>query len=379
MNMNTKCSLIALLFLFCFTQARADVVINETNFPDGVFRNYLMGKSYGKDGVITDDEIASITEIWADGTDYTKIYDLKGIEFFTSLKTLKCRANRISILDISKNTLLEKLICDYNKLISLDVSNNTALTEVNCEHNELTSLDFSNNSALYYLNCSENKLTSLNISKNTALKILRCESSKLTSLDVSNNVALEELHCGDNLLTSIDVSNNKALKWLSCYINKLASLDLSKNTDLKQLSCAFNQLTHLIVSSSSRPSLDMSIYRNKIKGTNMDEFVESLPKVEYGDIYLLYNSNEYFDLDGNEMTTTQVEAAKAKGFRLLYYNGWGDFIDYPGSEPSEIGNIVIDDDKESDIYTIKGQRVKSAHKGMNIIRTNNKTRKIIVK
>ena len=36
----------------------ADVEINETNFPDEKFRNWVLSQSYGADGMLTDDEIA---------------------------------------------------------------------------------------------------------------------------------------------------------------------------------------------------------------------------------------------------------------------------------------------------------------------------------
>ena len=38
--------------------AKADVEINSANFPDDIFRNYLLDQEYGKDGIITDSEIA---------------------------------------------------------------------------------------------------------------------------------------------------------------------------------------------------------------------------------------------------------------------------------------------------------------------------------
>ena len=38
--------------------AKADVEINSANFPDANFRNYLLDQEYGKDGIITDSEIA---------------------------------------------------------------------------------------------------------------------------------------------------------------------------------------------------------------------------------------------------------------------------------------------------------------------------------
>ena len=39
------------------------VIVNETNFPDEKFRNWLLEQDYGSDGVLTDSEIAAVEEI----------------------------------------------------------------------------------------------------------------------------------------------------------------------------------------------------------------------------------------------------------------------------------------------------------------------------
>lgn len=46
--------LFSLFFLFTATIAWADVAINEENFPDENFRNYLLEQENGNDGVLTD-------------------------------------------------------------------------------------------------------------------------------------------------------------------------------------------------------------------------------------------------------------------------------------------------------------------------------------
>ena len=39
-----------------------DVAINAANFPDGCFRSKLLGQDYGKDGILTKEEIEGIVE-----------------------------------------------------------------------------------------------------------------------------------------------------------------------------------------------------------------------------------------------------------------------------------------------------------------------------
>ena len=184
------------------TAMQAQIVINETNFPDENFRNWILAQDYGQDGVLTVHEIAGITYI--DVLD-KNIANLKGIEYFTALTELNCY---------------------NNQLTSLDVSQNTALTWLDCHNNQLTALGVPQNTALEYLNCATNQLTSLDVSQNTALTRMDCATNQLTSLDVSQNTALLSLYCYGNQLTSLDVSKNTALTGLGCFSNQIKGADM---------------------------------------------------------------------------------------------------------------------------------------------------------
>ncbi len=67
------------------TEAAANVAINEANFPDANFRNFLLAQAYGADAQLTPAEIAGITTMYAQNKD---IADFTGIGYFTSLQTL---------------------------------------------------------------------------------------------------------------------------------------------------------------------------------------------------------------------------------------------------------------------------------------------------
>ncbi len=229
-------------------EAPSGIAIDEINFPDEIFRNWVLAKDYGADGILTDEEIATVNTIYVGSEN---ISDLKGIEFFTALKYLYCYYNQLTTLDVSKNTALTELLCSNNQLTSLDVSKNAALMSLSCPNNQLTSLDLSKNTALTEFECFGNQLASLDVSKNTALTYFDCSDNLLTSLDVSKSTALKVLLCGDNKLTSLDVSKNTALTRLSCYINRLTSLDVSKNVALDNLNCSGNLLTSLDVSKNT--------------------------------------------------------------------------------------------------------------------------------
>ena len=267
-------------------QPVVQVGIDKTNFPDDNFWNYLLEQDYGKDGVLTEAEIRNITVM---DVSEKEIKSLKGIEYFTALRTLNCSDNELTELDISRNTALDTLSCGFNELTALDVSKNTALRSLDCGFNELTALD---------------------ISKNTALTYLRCGFNELTSLDISKNTALTSLSCDDNKLTTLDISKNTALTFLSCSGNSLTSLDLSKNTALNFLTCCGNQ----------------------ISGQNMDALIGSLRQNESEEFC------GFYVMDGNEpnqnvCTKSQAAAAKAKGWLPQYWDedeeAW---LEYEGSD-----------------------------------------------
>ena len=116
MAMKTKKLLLTLLTLFSLVQAKADVEITETYFSDENFRAYLLGQSYGSDGVITSTEIAAIEDL---DVSNKQISNLKGIEHFTALTGLYCVKNQLTSLDVSKNTALTRLSCFNNQLTTL--------------------------------------------------------------------------------------------------------------------------------------------------------------------------------------------------------------------------------------------------------------------
>ena len=264
-----------------------EICINVTNFPDENFRNYLLEQDYGKDGVLTEEEIEGIISI---NVRQKEITNLKGIEYFTALKYLYCDKNQLTVLDVSKNTELTNLSCSNNQLTALDVSKNTELTTLYCFNNQLTTLDVSRNTALTKLSCENNQLSALDVSNNTALTSLPCDNNQLTALDVSKNPALISLACSNNQLTALDVSKNPALSWLECY-------------------------------------------RNNIKGETMTALINSLPNNNNSEIN--YFCAIYIPTkETNILTKSQVAAVKAKGWIPQYYDsGWKE---YEGSD-DEVG------------------------------------------
>ena len=340
-----------ILMLLPMLASAEDVRIDETTFPDTDFRNWVLSQDYGKDGVLTEGEIAEVTfmnlfpqNIIAEG----HIQSLKGIEYFTAMTKLVCSRNELTELDLSKNTALTWLECYGNHLKELDLSNNPELTYLECLSNELTTLDILNCTKLTELYCFDNQLTTLNVSGCSALTMLKCYSNPLTELnvygctslttmwvsnnklsvlDVSDCTSLTALWCDNNQLTLLDVSKNKNLSDLRCGENQLTQLDVSKNTMLTELRCNDNQLTALDLSKNKQLT-SLRTYHNPINGKSMDALIESLPTVSRGSWCVVLSEDEE-----GVVTATQVAVAKAKGWISKYWNESAkNWMDYAGSE-----------------------------------------------
>lgn len=145
---------LSLLMLYVTSIAWADVEINEKNFPDPNFRNWILSQPFGKDGVLSDKEIADITEM---NVSNKNIHDLKGIEYFTALESLNLDKNQVKYIDVSKNKELAYLRVEWNQLTSLDVSKNEAMRFLMCGGNSLTELNTSGCTALERISCSHNQ------------------------------------------------------------------------------------------------------------------------------------------------------------------------------------------------------------------------------
>ena len=212
--------------------------INEINFPDENFRNYVR-EQFDKNGngYLSAEEIAAVKEIRVENKD---ISDMTGIELFTEITFLNCGNNNLTALDVSKNTKLEILDCRINELNSLDVSQNTKLQELHCNSNQISSLDTENLENLRALDCSANKLQVLEVRNNEKLVSIACTGNGLLALDVTGLPLLQELDCMSNSIQTLDLSNNPNLDYLNCGLNNLTSLDLSNNKKLSEFECISN-------------------------------------------------------------------------------------------------------------------------------------------
>ena len=263
--------------------------INEKNFPDDNFRNYIKTYKAGSRDVLTVEERSKVETIEVEGKNISR---LEGIEAFPNLKVLNCGNNSIQKLDLRQNPKLETLKCNENQLTQLDLSKNPDIDYLYCSENQLEQLDVSH-LQLKYLYCSHNDLEQLDVknskllieldcSKNNRLTALdldvahkpnlvrvECQNNQLTSLILGENKGLEKLNCANNQLTQLNLNNMSALKELNCANNQLTQLNLKNMISLKELRCQNNQLTALDVSSS--PNLTTLVLKNNhLTSLNLD-------------------------------------------------------------------------------------------------------------
>ena len=149
---------------------RSDILINSTNFPDSVFRDYVSRFDTDSDGALSYSEIAQVTEMNLSGLG---IADFKGIEFFTELTYLNCCYNPLVNLDLTHNSKLNEFIC-YG--CSINVGN---------------------------INCSGFAIDGLDIGKVSNLQEMTIEGS---SFIPKNNTMQYTYNCGKNYYTSITVT-----------------------------------------------------------------------------------------------------------------------------------------------------------------------------
>ena len=274
------------------------IAIDETNFPDPIFRAVVSTYDTDSDGFFSEDEISGVTTLTVFELGVTS---LKGVEYFRSLEELNCARNQLTSLDMSKNEKLKMLLCHENPLTDLDVSKNTELYFLGCGYTRLTTLDVSQNLSLEILFVDEDPLTSLDVSKNLLLTTLQCSNTNLNP-DLSNNTLLGTLVCRNNHLTNLNVSDKPVLRSLSCSGNNLTSLDVSNNPDLYDLECFDNHLTSLDVSKNRELEV-LLCQNNKIKELNVD----------------FHRRLKYLYCDNNQLTSLNVKKS-AELFELKCEN-----------------------------------------------------------
>lgn len=208
------------------------VEINDTNFPDPVFQQYVKDNidkadtTGQKDGRLSQAERDAVTEINIDKKNCT---DLTGIAYFANLKNLYCNDNKLKELNLENNKHLKVLDCSHNNLTTLDVSHNVWLDTLECDNNGMEKLNLGD-SELEGLFCSDNSLTELDVSKNKYLQRLNCINNKLRRLVIGSPVYRlgMMLYLQGNQLTSLDL-HGKGQIWNFDVASQSYAIDVNED------------------------------------------------------------------------------------------------------------------------------------------------------
>ena len=213
--------LVMVFSLLPFTaSAASNTPINDMNFPDPVFREYV--RKIAGSSVLTEEKARQIEVLDVSASNIKKVLgdrdpitSLRGIRYLKYVKDLNCSGQKLTTLNLELNSRVEKLNCSGNQLTDLWLDpRGNSLKYLTCSVNELTALDLSKSPELTELSCSNNKLTSLDLSANKKLQKIVAQTNALTTLDTRNLPELTDLYLwGNHDLKSIDVSKNTKLEF----------------------------------------------------------------------------------------------------------------------------------------------------------------------
>lgn len=353
--------------------------------PDDAFRSWINENLAGGTGVYTAEQAAAYDGEMVLDFEH-KIESLQGIEFFTSLKKLKCDdIIALTTMEPIKNLKsLEYLMLTFSKCTEFDLTSLTGLQEayimsnsacnadglkvagmenlrvLYCNNNNLESLDLTGCSSLEELVCSYNKLTNdkfilpasaplsiLSIHTNEALGNLDLSSFKSTitllslggtgynELDVTGMTALEDLdiqECGMSEIKGLQDCIN--MKYLRIDYNNFEELDVTSLVNLEMLRGDFNKLRSIDLSNNSN-ILELSFQDNELSDISLDKLSKcwyiniSQNRFERVDLTPCEGIEQFF-CNGNklkELENKLVEIKVSKEYDVDRLNG-DDFNSY---------------------------------------------------
>lgn len=245
--------------------AATPVELNETNFPDPVFRKYLKDTfDFNSNNIVDVSEMKFAKKIMPNEDLRPQIKSVKGIELFPELDTLNINDSLIDTIDISQNPQLKALDISDTGVSSLDVTHNPDLKILKLDRTKVNKIDLTHNPNLQHFYCLVAPVTELDLSQNPELQFLDCSGTSISKLDLSHNPKLHSVHCNNTKITALDLSHNPDLVSLFCEYNAISSLDLHANTKLENLRCHYMNLAELDLSANSNINDNNRYYRQTL-------------------------------------------------------------------------------------------------------------------
>lgn len=324
-------SLLAFIMSIPTFAAAGDVVINETNFPDANFRNYLLTNEdpltpiyvdrldenryknimgingFGADGILTQAELEQIY-----GITMENVEDLTGIEHFSRLCYLNCTGITTETVNLPTTLTVVKLQGSFKSVNTSEMPN---LWGLKLDSPNLTSLDLPANSFIEYLHLNNTNITTIDLSPITQSYFVPAlgriivgiynPQKQITVIPPTNGFDLS-LTIENSLNTNLDFSNFSSLR----------NLNLINNSSL----------TSLTLPSDKTLLKDLILHDNPLLTTlNVDDYT-ALEILSYtGNGFKSVNVNENTSLKvlecyGNELTSLDVSNNTALNFLFCQDN-----------------------------------------------------------
>ena len=271
--------------------------INEANFPDAAFRQYISDTfDTEKAGYLSAEQVAAVREIYCSGKN---IYSLAGIEYFTALSSLDCSNNHIAVLNLAANTAITSLgssgqtieasaywsqgacMLDLAAIVgaenlakvenvsggSFDAVTGLVTLSVPAGGTDSLAVSYNYNSGAAVPGGIVTVSVSVSIpvesyiyidSRTFPDPVFRQYVSDTYDTEGAGYVTAEQLAAVSGLyLSGKGISSLKGIEYftgittLNCQKNSISTLDLSANTKLSTLNCYNNNITALNISGCS--------------------------------------------------------------------------------------------------------------------------------
>ena len=199
---------------------------------NGITYNDLQDYDTNEDGILSDEELAAITELSLWSVEESSIDWL--LRKLPNLETLSVGSSSLTSLDLSNTTKLTYLRLFCETLQEIIFPDSHSLTRLDCSGcSKLENLDLSNNTNLTYINVENcNNLVSLKgVEKCEKLEELYTKNTGITELEIPNLAFLKTLSIPDGL-TRLNIDNDKSLseisdcEWLSIEDGRKLKLEL---------------------------------------------------------------------------------------------------------------------------------------------------------
>lgn len=319
------------------------VEINEENFPDWSFRQYVLDScDVDHDGVLSDGEIEAVLSM-----DLSGVYaqNISGIRFFTSMQEVTMSQNpMIETIDLSHNAAIQRVnVSGSYNLQNVTVAGCNEIRSLNMDGTAVSGLDLAGCSQLEELYCAGTKIAALDISGLESLKILECgDCSYLESLTLEGATGLERININGSAVHDLTLSGLNALISMTAANSELQTLTMEQCGALTTLDAGNSELA--AVTMIGVPMLNMiTLSGNPLTQFTMEEFTITVNPADMGTFEL---AGWYGTPNGSGYANMQARPAAGyefTGWTVANANGTEEFPapDYQYSFDSTNGTATV--------------------------------------